>query len=281
MKAAFGILIVAAFATFGDSIWYGFGVRHTMIAGLLHGALLLTVAGAVLGSASGHVLKGLPIGTVAGLTGALSYYALVVVMDRRTYGTAIPAAWVIMWLTLAALDGRWLRAPNRRTWGEVARRGTMAAVLGGIAFCLVLTTLWGRPPAGGRNYGVQFLAWGFAWTPGMTALMMGTVKSVSVSAADLLARIDRGEHPPILDVRTEREFAAGHVPGAVNIPFGEIRSRLREVPGAATDDLILYCGHGPRAYVAAAALRKGGRTRLTYLDGHWSAWERAGLRAEH
>ncbi len=166
-----GIAVVATAATFGDFVWYTVGVRHTMTAGLLHGALLLSTVGVVLGAAIGKPLKGLPIGTLAGIGGALSYYLLIVVLDSRTYGTAIPGAWVLMWLMLAALDGRWLRAPNRRTWGEVAARGVGAAVVGGLAFALVRTLLWGRPPAEGRNYLFQFAAWAFAWTPGLLALM--------------------------------------------------------------------------------------------------------------
>ena len=180
MKSVAGILAVAAAATFGDYIWYTYGVRHTTVAGFVHGALLLSSVGAVLGAASGQVLKGLPIGALAGVAGAASYYLLVVIMDRRTYGMAIPAAWVIMWLVLAALDGRWLRAPFRRAWSEVAGRGLVAAVLGGVAFYLVLTTLWGRPPAGGRNYLVQFLAWSFAWAPGLLALTLGGSRATAI-----------------------------------------------------------------------------------------------------
>jgi rhodanese-related sulfurtransferase len=304
MKTAIGVLVVAAVATLGDAIWYTFGVRHTMVAGLVHGALLLTAVGAVLGAASGRILRGLPIGALAGIAGAMSYYVLVAVMDRRTYGTAIPAAWVIMWLILAALEGRWLRAPQRRSWAGIAGRGVTAAVTGGLAFYLVMNTLWGRPPAGGRNYVVQFLAWAFAWAPGLFALTFGgrgvatgasaratsaTTTPTSPSATDpdkpitageLLARIDRGESLSILDVRSEAEFAAGHVPGAVNIPFGKVFSRLDDVPGTAGDQLILYCGHGPRAYIASTALRQGGRKRIVYLSGHWAAWQNAGLRVE-
>jgi hypothetical protein len=173
MKTIAAVLLVAAAATAGDFIWYTLGVRHTMVAGLVHGGLLLTAVGAVLGSASGNVVKGLPIGFLAGIGGAATYYLLVAVMDGRTYGTAIPAAWVLMWLMLAALDGRWLRAPNRRSWSEVATRGVVAAVLGGLAFSLVMRMLWGRPPAGGRNYVLQFATWAFAWAPGLLALMVG------------------------------------------------------------------------------------------------------------
>ena len=167
-----GIAAVAAAATLGDFIWYTVGVRHTMTAGVIHGALLLSAVGVVLGLGAGRPLKGLPIGTLAGIGGALTYYLLILILDGRTYGTAIPASWVIMWLMLAALDGRWLRAPNRRSWKEVAARGLTAAVVGGIAFALVMNVLWGRPPAGGRNYLLQWAAWAAAWSPGLLALMI-------------------------------------------------------------------------------------------------------------
>ena len=190
MRVAF----VAAVATAGDYVWYTYGVRHTMAAGLVHGALLLMAVGGVLGASSGRVLKGLPIGAIAGIGGALSYYALVAVMDRRTYGTAIPAAWVIMWLLLAALVGRWLRAPARWSWASVAGRGAAAALASGLAFYLVMNVLWGRPPSGGRNYVVQFLAWGFAWAPGLLALMAGGKAAVRAQAAIAPAPVPSRAH---------------------------------------------------------------------------------------
>jgi rhodanese-related sulfurtransferase len=277
MKTLIGILVVAACATLGDFIWYTYGVRHSFAAGLIHGALLLTSVGFVLGLASGRVLKGLPIGAIAGVGGALSYYALIAIMDRRTYGTAIPGAWLIMWLILAALDGRWLRAPERRPWKEVAGRGFAAALLGSVAFYLVLNTLWGRPPATGRNYAVQFLAWAFAWSPGLFALTIGgTAKAIK--AVELSDRVARGERPHILDVRSKGEFDAGHIPGAVNIPFNEIPSRPGDVPGKPDDEIIVYCGHGPRAYLAGTSLGKD--RQIVYLTGHFARWRAAGLRVE-
>jgi hypothetical protein len=177
MTSILGILVVAFAATLADYIWYTNGVRHTMVAGVTHGALLLTAVGAVLGAASGHIVKGLPLGAVAGVAGAAAYYLFIALTNGRTYGGAIPAAWVVMWLILAALDGRWLRAPARRSWGEIAGRGLLAAVLGGVAFYLVLTTLWGRPPATGRHYGVQYMAWAFAWAPGLLALTLSSSRN--------------------------------------------------------------------------------------------------------
>jgi rhodanese-related sulfurtransferase len=102
----------------------------------------------------------------------------------------------------------------------------------------------------------------------------------SITAGKLLERINHGETLRILDVRSEGEFAAGHVPGAVNIPFTKLFSRMHDVPGTAVDELVLYCGHGPRAYIAATTLRHGGRKRIIYLSGHWAAWQDAGLRVE-
>ena len=290
MRAILAVAVVAGAATLADFIWYGVGVRHTMTAGVVHGALLLTVVGGALGSASGRIVKGLPIGALAGVGGALSYYLLVVLVDSRPYGAAIPGAWVVMWLLLAALEGRWLRAPDHRTWMAIAVRGTTAAVAGGIAFALVRNMLWGSPPGGERNYLLQFLLWACAWAPGLLALTWPGAEvrmrdrsndsAASISAADLAARIDRGDALRILDVRSGAEFAAGHVPGAVNIPFNQVLAGVGAVPGSPEEDVFVYCGHGPRAYMAAAALRKRGFRRIVYVSGHFSGWQRAGLRIE-
>ena len=304
MKTIIGIATVAAVATAADAIWYTFGIQHTIVAGVVHGALLLTVVGGVLGSSSGRLAKGFPIGAIAGIGGAASYYVLILLMDGRTYGSAIPAAWVNMWLILAALDGRWLRAPEQRPWTAIGTRALAAAVFGGLAFYLVMTVLWGRPPVGGRNYLMQFVAWAFAWAPGLLALTAGDTPaatpasrqeasattpptpartvdtSTTTTGAELLARIDRGDALRILDVRFEWEFAGGHVPGAVNIPFTQLPSRIGDVPGTDDDELVLYCGHGPRAYIAAATLQQGARRRIVYLTGHWAGWQAAGLRVE-
>ena len=164
------ILVVAATATLADWIWYTYGVRHSVMAGVIHGAALLTVVGAALGAASSRLFRGLPMGAAAGIGGALAYDAFVLWIDDRPYGTAIPAAWIVMWLLLALMEGRWLRAPAIRSWAEIAVRGVAAAALSGVAFYLAMNTLWGAPPATGRNYAMQFTAWALAWAPGLLAL---------------------------------------------------------------------------------------------------------------
>lgn len=102
----------------------------------------------------------------------------------------------------------------------------------------------------------------------------------SITPEALLARLDRGDSPLVIDARTPAEFAAGHVPGAVNIPFDQIARRTAEVPGPRNREVILYCGHGPRAWIAGAALRYAEFRHIVYLRGHWMGWRRKRLRVE-
>ena len=168
LKIVTGILTVAAIGTLADWAWFAFGVPNCISAGVIYGAVLLMAVGGALGAASGRLLRGLPIGMLAGIGGALAYYVLAAVLDDRS---AIPAAWVVTWLSMAVLEGRWISG-TRRSWLAIAGRGTAAAALSGIAFYLVLDVLWGTPPASGRNYAVQFGAWVAAWAPGMLALTL-------------------------------------------------------------------------------------------------------------
>ena len=70
MRLVVGILGVALVATLGDYTWYTMGVRHSIATGIVHGAVLLTAVGAVLGFDAGRLLKGLPIGALSGVGGA-------------------------------------------------------------------------------------------------------------------------------------------------------------------------------------------------------------------
>jgi len=106
------------------------------------------------------------------------------------------------------------------------------------------------------------------------------VKETSISPGALLDRIDRGEAPTVLDVRSPGEFAGGHVPGAVNVPFTSVLAGSNAVRAAKSQPLVVYCGHGPRAWLAGQALRWRGYARVTYLMGHMAAWRQAGLREE-
>lgn len=97
-----------------------------------------------------------------------------------------------------------------------------------------------------------------------------------VQPDELLGRLAERDPPLILDVRSAAEFAAGHVPGAINIPFYAVPFRARELGPRMDVPIIVYCGHGPRAYLASAALRARGFTRIACLAGHMAQWLDAG-----
>ena len=64
------------------------------------------------------------------------------------------------------------------------------------------------------------------------------------------------ERPFLLDVRTPQEFASGHIPGAVNIPVDDLRSRLSELPP--DRKIAAYCQVGQRGYLATRILQQKG-----------------------
>ena len=101
-----------------------------------------------------------------------------------------------------------------------------------------------------------------------------------MDAKALLSEIESGTAPAILDVRSSAEFARGHVPGALHIPFWAVAARTRQISGVRAGPLVVYCGHGPRAWFAGAVLRRRGFQRVVYLDGHMAGWREAGLREE-
>jgi rhodanese-related sulfurtransferase len=113
-----------------------------------------------------------------------------------------------------------------------------------------------------------------------TARTIPFVREQSISPAALLDRIGAGEAPAVLDVRSPAEFADGHVPGAVNVPFTSVLAGADAAGAHKSKPLVVYCGHGPRAWLAGEVLRWRGYARVTYLRGHMAAWRQAGLREE-
>ena len=101
-----------------------------------------------------------------------------------------------------------------------------------------------------------------------------------VRAEELLAQIQAGRAPLIVDVRSRAEFDAGHVPGALHMPFWAVLFRSGDIPVRQAEPIVVYCAHGPRAAFAKAALRLSGHQRILYLEGQMSAWQKAGLPQE-
>jgi len=101
----------------------------------------------------------------------------------------------------------------------------------------------------------------------------------SIAPSELSARRASGEAPVVIDVRTPEEYAAGHIPGALNIPFDQVAQRISEVE--APHGVALYCMVGPRARKGESALLSTGYTSVLHLEGGLAAWEAAGFPVEH
>jgi len=100
-----------------------------------------------------------------------------------------------------------------------------------------------------------------------------------VPADDLLERARKGL-VTVLDVRPPEEFAAGHVPGAINIPIHELQKRLAELPKR--KEIVAYC-RGPyclMSYDAVHLLRRKGLKARRLRDG-LPEWRLAGLPTAH
>jgi len=104
-----------------------------------------------------------------------------------------------------------------------------------------------------------------------------SVAAGTITATELAARLSGGDAPLVLDVRTEAEYADGHIPGAVNIPHTELAARLLELPGDRTTDIVVHCRSGKRAKSAEQILLDAGYQRVSDLDGHMLGWAEAGL----
>ena len=97
--------------------------------------------------------------------------------------------------------------------------------------------------------------------------------TATISVHELLRLCRSGQKPEIVDVRSETEFAAGHIPGAKCIPLQQLPFRHADLDDG---DLVLVCEAGTRACIAQKNLKQRSGT-VAVLDGGTRAWREAGL----
>jgi rhodanese-related sulfurtransferase len=100
----------------------------------------------------------------------------------------------------------------------------------------------------------------------------------AVGTDELVRRVRAGD-VTLIDVRPQPEYLAGHLPGAISMPLGDLRKRLRELVG--TRDIVAYC-RGPYCVMALDAVeilrRKG--LRAHRLELGVPEWRARGWRVE-
>jgi rhodanese-related sulfurtransferase len=125
--------------------------------------------------------------------------------------------------------------------------------------------------------GTAAVSGGMLIWPLLNRVSAGGIAQVSaLEAVQLMNRRDA----VVLDVRNAAEFAAGHIPNARNIPFGELTNRLRELEKLKSRPIIVNGQAGAHAAKVCGALKKIGFTDVVALRGGLNGWVEASLPVE-
>jgi len=103
----------------------------------------------------------------------------------------------------------------------------------------------------------------------------------TVANSELLQRLQGSQDMlVVLDVRSKREYASGHVPGAINIPHDQLSARMNELRSRDNAEFVVYCESGRRAGKAESLLLAEGFLNIKHLQGDMAQWRSDGLPME-
>lgn len=114
----------------------------------------------------------------------------------------------------------------------------------------------------------------------LTVMDMVADAKQQISEIDTAAAKEQLQSSLILDVREPSEYAAGHLPGAINIPRGVLEFKIDATPefqGKRQESIIVYCQTGGRSALAAHALNQLGYNQAVSMAGGFKAWSESGL----
>jgi len=95
----------------------------------------------------------------------------------------------------------------------------------------------------------------------------------NISAGEYLRMRDQAH--VLLDVRTDREWQAGHAPAAMHVPLNALQGQLDRIPR--DQPVVVICASGNRSAVAAVNLARKGFSPVYNFSGGMAAWQSAGL----
>lgn len=117
----------------------------------------------------------------------------------------------------------------------------------------------------------------------MTAMQLVAEAKQKIREVDQTTGCSLLESALILDVREPAEYAAGCLPGAINIPRGVLEFKIDSHPmfqGRKDARILVYCQSGGRSALASETLQLLGYTQPCSLAGGFKAWSEAGLPVE-
>ena len=101
-----------------------------------------------------------------------------------------------------------------------------------------------------------------------------------VSAADVKAAIDKKEKAVLLDVRDPNEYAAGHLPGAINVSRGTLEFNIWDKVTDKDAKIYVYCKTAGRSAFATKTLNELGYKNAVLMDAQLEDWIKAGYPVE-
>ena len=104
----------------------------------------------------------------------------------------------------------------------------------------------------------------------------GKQGGAAITPGNLVQLVNR-EGAVIVDLREKKDFGAGHIAGAVNIPFGAIDSRKGELEAFKEKPVVLVCEMGQSAGAAGRKLRTDGFVDVRRLSGGMTEWNASNL----
>ncbi len=115
-----------------------------------------------------------------------------------------------------------------------------------------------------------------AWHLAAAAKQATIIEHVDAAGAAKLLSANTDTNIVVLDVRTPREFAGGHIAGATNLDYNSDRFPVELGKFDRRKTYLVHCAAGGRSTKSLEVFKKLGFSKVVHLDGGFSAWEAAG-----
>ncbi|MDA0790651.1 MAG: rhodanese-like domain-containing protein [Proteobacteria bacterium] len=104
----------------------------------------------------------------------------------------------------------------------------------------------------------------------------GKQGGAAISTSNLVTMVNRDD-AKVIDVRDSKDFKAGHIAGATNIPFSAIDARMGELEPYKDKPIVLVCKMGQHSGSVGRKLKAGGFTNVRRLSGGMGEWSASNL----
>ena len=119
------------------------------------------------------------------------------------------------------------------------------------------------------------------WFTALAVLVMSenrkSGQSVTTSEA---TRLMNHDDALVLDIREQKEYAEGHIPGAFNLPMSALEKRVSEIDKYKEKPVVVVCRMGSTAGAVGKTLKKSGFSNVVRMAGGMMEWNSAGLQTK-